>query len=176
MLLGDISSERGVSTPRGLVHRKVYSESVKTCNSWLFLSLLESFSPSLCSFFILPWTWVTPSVVWNAWRVHEGVKVVEEKECIHVHHCTLSIFHNCRNTFYSYSKPLEGMRNVADSRNEGQQVSWNTHMSFKSMNGVIPDESHGYSELALPCPALFFFPLPSGLNLNWTWDSFTQVY
>lgn len=116
MLLGDISSERGVSTPRGLVHRKVYSESVKTCNSWLFLSLLESFSPSLCSFFILPWTWVTPSVVWNAWRVHEGVKVVEEKECIHVHHCTLSIFHNCRNTFYSYSKPLEGMWLIPEMR------------------------------------------------------------
>ena len=67
-------------------------------------------------------------------------------------------FHNCRNTFYSYSKPLEGMGNVADSRNEGQQVSWNTHVSFKSMNGVIPDESHGYSELALPCP--LFLPSP----------------
>lgn len=73
-------------------------------------------------------------------------------------------FHNCRNTFYSYSKPLEGMGNVADSRNEGQQVSWNTHMSFKSMNGVIPDESHGYSELALPCP--LFLPSPKWLHFK----------
>ena len=175
MLLGDISSERGVSTPRGLVHRKVYSESVKTCNSWLFLSLLESFSLSLCSFFILPWTWVTPLVDEMLEGFTRALRLWRRKSAYMSTIVHFPSFHNWRNTFYSYSKPSEGMGNVADSRNEGQQVSWNTHMSFKSMNGVIPDESHGYSELALPCPALFFFPLPSGFILNWTWDSFTQV-
>ena len=42
-------------------------------------------------------------------------------------------------------------------------------MSFKSMNGVIPDESHGYSELALPFPALpgpLFPPSPKWLHFK----------